>query len=207
GGGAPPPRAGAAGTAPTPSGRSRIVRRKTEQAHLVLGTNAPTRTDPDRFAFGIANTALGGGMSSRLFQEVRERRGLAYSVYSHHEMYGDAGLVSAYAGTTPARAQEVVDLIRAEIAVLAAGRLGAEEFARAKTQLRGQLLLSLEHPSSRMSRLGRSEISGGEILTVPQILRRIERTTLDDARSVAARVFSQPLTLTVLGPFAQGAIA
>ena len=206
-GGVPVARERATGTPPAPSGTSRIFRRKTEQAHLVLGTNAPTRSDPDRFAFGIANSALGGGMSSRLFQEVRERRGLAYSVYSHHEMYGDAGLVSAYAGTTPARAQEVVDLIRTEIAVLAAGRLGAEEFDRAKTQTRGQILLSLEHPSSRMSRLGRGEISGGEILTVPQILRRIERTTLDDAREAAARVFSQPLTLAVLGPFAKGAIA
>ena len=92
------------GQPPRASGRDLIKRRKTEQAHICLGTDGLSRTDPDRFAFTIVNTALGGGMSSRLFQEVREKRGLAYSVYSYHAQYTEAGLFTAYAGTTPSRA-------------------------------------------------------------------------------------------------------
>lgn len=192
---------------PVASGRSAIFRRRTEQAHLMLGTDAPSRTDPDRFPFGIVNTALGAGMSSRLFQEIREQRGLAYSVYSHHEMYADAGLFSAYAGTTPGRAQEVIDLMRAEFAELASGGLSADEFERARRQTMGSITLSLENPSSRMSRLGRGEMSEGEILTVSQLLRRLERVTLAQAREAAERVLTRPLTLAVLGPFAKGALA
>ena len=100
------------GRAPKPSGQDLVKRRKTEQAHICLGTNGLARNDPDRFAFLVVNTALGGGMSSRLFQEVRETRGLAYAVYSYHAQYTEAGLFSAYAGTTPSRARQVVSLPR-----------------------------------------------------------------------------------------------
>jgi predicted Zn-dependent peptidase len=193
------------GTPPTPSGRSLTKRRKTEQAHICLGTNGLARTDPDRFAFMIMNTALGGGMSSRLFQKIREERGLAYSVYSYHSQYTEAGIFTAYAGTTPARAHEVVGLLRDEMKDVGAGGLTEAEFERAKGHVKGSLVLSLEDPGGRMSRLGKSEISHGEILTVDQTLRRIEAVTLDDARRVAERVLSQPMTLTVLGPFASGA--
>jgi predicted Zn-dependent peptidase len=183
------------------------VRRATEQAHIVIGTNGPARADEDRFAFAVANTALGGGMSSRLFQEIREKRGLAYSVYSSHAMYADAGLFSAYAGTTPARAQEVLDLVRAELADVAAGGLTREEFERAKGHTKGSIVLSLENPGSRMSRLGRTEISEAEPLTVTQLLRRFDDVTLRDAREAAERVLTRPLALTVLGPFSKGAVA
>ena len=193
------------GTAPAPSGRSLTKRRKTEQAHICLGTNGLARTDPDRFAFMIMNTALGGGMSSRLFQKIREERGLAYSVYSYHSQYTEAGIFTAYAGTTPARAHEVVGLLRDEMQDVGAGGLTEAEFERAKGHVKGSLVLSLEDPGGRMSRLGKSEISHGEILTVDQTLRRIEAVTLDDTRRVAERVLSQPMTLTVLGPFASGA--
>jgi len=178
-----------------------VKRRKTEQAHICLGTNGLARTDPDRFAFLVVNTALGGGMSSRLFQEIREKRGLAYSVYSYHAQYTGAGLFTTYAGTTPPRAHETVALLRRELAGMRDGGLTKEEFERAKGHVKGSLVLSLEDPGSRMSRLGKSEISHGEILTVDQTLRRIEAVTLDDARRVAERVLSQPMTLTVLGPF------
>jgi len=188
------------GAAPPPSGRRLIRRKKTEQANICLGTNGLARTDPDRFAFLIVNTALGGGMSSRLFQEIREKRGLAYSVYSYHSQYTEAGLFSAYAGTLPSRAGEVIELLQRELEDLAAGGLTREEFERAKGHVKGSLVLSLEDPGSRMSRIGKSEIAHGEILTVDQSLRRIEAVTLEDARRVAERVLSQPLTLTVLGP-------
>ncbi len=192
-----------AGIAPAPSGKELIKRRKTEQAHICLGTNGLPRTDPDRFAFLVVNTALGGGMSSRLFQEIREKRGLAYSVYSYHAQYTEAGLFTAYAGTTPARAHETIALLKRELGAVRDGALTREEFDRAKGHVKGSLVLSLEDPSSRMSRLGKSEISHGDILTVSQSLRRIESVTFEDARRVAERVLSQPMTLTVLGPFSK----
>jgi predicted Zn-dependent peptidase len=195
-----------AGGRPPPASGARVVRRrKTEQAHICLGTNGLARSDPDRFAFLVVNTALGGGMSSRLFQEIRERRGLAYSVYSYHSQYTEAGLFTAYAGTTPARAEQVIALLRRELDDVASGGLTEEEFERARGHVKGSLVLSLEDPGGRMSRLGKSEIAHGEILSVSQTLARIERVTLDDARRVAKRVLSQPMTLTVLGPFAKGA--
>jgi predicted Zn-dependent peptidase len=186
---------------PSPSGRRLVKRRKTEQANICLGTNGLVRTDPDRFAFLIVNTALGGGMSSRLFQEVREKRGLAYSVYSYHAQYTEAGLFTCYAGTTPGRAEEVIALLRRELEDIRDGGLTDEEFRRAKGHVKGSIVLSLEDPGGRMSRLGKSEIAHGEILSVGQSLQRIERVTLADARRVAERVLSQPMTLTVLGPF------
>jgi predicted Zn-dependent peptidase len=196
-----------AGIPPRPSGRSSIRRRKSEQAHICIGTTGLSRHDPDRFAFGIVSNALGGGMSSRLFQEIREQRGLAYSVYCYHTMYADAGLFCAYAGTTPVRAQEVVDLIRRELRDVAEHGLTHAEFERAKGHVKGALTLSQEDPGGRMSRLGKSEIGHGEILTLGQMIRRIDAVTLEDARRAAERVLSQPMSLTVLGPFRKGEVA
>jgi predicted Zn-dependent peptidase len=196
-----------AGDAPAPSGRNLVKKRKTEQGHICLGTNGLSRQDPDRFAFGVVNAAIGGGMSSRLFQEIREKRGLAYSVYSYHTMYAEAGLFTTYAGTTPARAKQVLQILREQLADVADGGLSEEEFERAKGHMKGSLVLSLEDPGGRMSRLGKSEISHGEILTVDQILRRLEAVTYDDARRSAKRVLSQPMSLTVLGPFEKGALS
>jgi predicted Zn-dependent peptidase len=194
------------GPAPEPSGRTRIRRRKTEQAHIVLGTNGLSRSDPDRFALGIVNVALGGGMSSRLFQEVREKRGLAYSVYSYHTMFVDAGLFAAYAGTTPARARQVLSILREQLQDVADGGLTEQEFDRAKGHMKGSLVLGLDDPSGRMSRLGKSEISHGEILTVNDMLRRIDDVSYEGARGVAKRVLSQPMSLAVLGPFSKDAL-
>src|SRR5438128_1485257 len=171
--------------APVASGRRLVKRRKTEQAHICVGTDGLDRTDPDRFAFMIVNTALGGGMSSRLFQEIRERRGLAYTAYSFHSQFAEIGLFSAYAGTTPGKAREVFGLMRAQIEAVRDGDLNAEEFERAKGHVKGSTVLSLEDPGGRMSRLGKSEIANGEILTVDEILRRVERVSLDDARHIA----------------------
>jgi predicted Zn-dependent peptidase len=196
----------AAGSPPVPSGRVVVKRRDTEQAHICVGTSGLSRSDPDRFAFGVVNNAIGGGMSSRLFQEVREKRGLAYSVYSYHSMYADAGLFCAYAGTTPGRAREVLSIVRGQLEEVADKGLGPDEFERAKGHMRGSLVLSLEDPGGRMSRLGKSEISHGETLTVNQILARISAVTPEDARRASERVLSQPMTTTVLAPFGRQAL-
>jgi predicted Zn-dependent peptidase len=186
--------------APRPSGDHAIKTKRVEQVHVVLGTNGLARTDPDRFAFLIVNTALGGGMSSRLFQEIREKRGLAYTAYSYHAQYTEAGLFSAYAGTTPSRAVEVLGLMRRELEDVRDGGLTSEEFERAKSHVKGSTVLSLEDPSGRMSRLGKSEIAHGEILTLNETLARVQAVTLDDARRVAEQVLSQPMTLAAVGP-------
>ncbi|MFN2590458.1 MAG: M16 family metallopeptidase, partial [Actinomycetota bacterium] len=195
----------APGTVPAPSGATLVHPRKTEQAHICLGTNAYSRQDPERFAFGVVNSALGGGMSSRLFQEVREKRGLAYSVYSYHSMFTETGQFVAYAGTTPAKAREVLDIIRDQIHDVAGGGLAEAELERAKGHMKGALVLSLEDTSGRMSRIGKSEISHGEILSVDDVLGRIDAVTLDDATEVARRVFERPMALAVIGPFAEDA--
>jgi predicted Zn-dependent peptidase len=195
------------GTPPEPSGRSVVRRRDTEQAHICIGTSGLSRSDPDRFAFGVVNNAIGGGMSSRLFQEIREKRGLAYSVYCYHAMYTEAGLFCAYVGTTPGRAKEVISIVRGELEDVANKGLAPEEFERAKGHMKGSLVLSLEEPSGRMSRLGKSEISHGETLSVNQLLARISAVRPEDARRAADRVLSQPMTTTVLGPFDRRALA
>ena len=194
-----------AANAPKPTGATLVRNRPTEQAHICVGTNGLARSDPERFAFGVVNQALGGGMSSRLFQEIREKRGLAYSVYSYHAMYAEAGLFTVYAGTTPKRAEEVLGVIRREIDDVAGGGLTEKEFERAKGHMKGAFVLSLEDTSGRMSRIGKSEIAHGEILSVDETLDRIDQVTIEDARRVAERVLTGPMGLAVIGPFPQDA--
>jgi predicted Zn-dependent peptidase len=150
----------------------------------------------------VLNSALGGGMSSRLFQQVREKRGLAYSVYSYAEQYADTGLLGIYAGCQPRRTDEVIKLCRDELAAVAEHGIGADELARGKGQLRGSLVLGLEDTGSRMSRIGKSELVHGDLLTVGDILGRIASVTLDDVRAVAADVLTAAPSLAVVGPFA-----
>jgi predicted Zn-dependent peptidase len=180
-----------------------VKHRTTEQAHITIGTSAYSRRDPQRFAFGVVNSALGGGMSSRLFQEVREKRGLVYSIYSYHSMFAETGLFAVYAGTTPSRAHEVLNIVRHEMEDIAANGITPEELTRAKGHLKGSLVLSLEDTSGRMSRIGRSEISHGEILSVDEVLARTDAVTLEDARRVAREVFGQTMALAVIGPFGE----
>lgn len=178
-----------------------LVSRPTEQANLVLGMPGVSRVDDRRFALGVLNSALGGGMSSRLFQEVREKRGLVYSVYSYNAQYADAGLFGIYAGCLPNRVDEVLDLCRTELDKVVAGGITAEEMARGKGQLRGSLVLGLEDTSSRMSRIGKSELLYGELLSVDELLRRIDAVTDEDVRQVAQEVLGATPTLAVVGPF------
>jgi predicted Zn-dependent peptidase len=179
----------------------RLVARPIEQANLVLGCEGLSRTDDRRFALGVLNAALGGGMSSRLFQEVREKRGLAYSVYSFTSQHADTGLWGVYAGCLPAKADEVLAICQDEIGKVISDGLTDAELARGKGQLRGSLVLGLEDPSSRMSRLGKAELVYPRLEPVDEILASIERVTHDDVRAVATEVIGKPKALAVVGPF------
>jgi predicted Zn-dependent peptidase len=194
-----PPRIGGAGAAPNPG--VRLIPRRTEQANLILGTIGVSRTDDRRFALGVLNSALGGGMSSRLFQEVREKRGLAYSVYSYTSQYADTGAFGVYAGCQPAKVDEVLSICRDEVAKVAERGLTLEELARGKGQLRGSMVLGLEDTGSRMSRIGKSELVYEELLSVDDVLTKIDAVTPDDIQTVARDILAQPMTLTVVGPF------
>ena len=186
---------------PTALCGSVVEDRPTEQAHLVLGTHGVHRDDDRRWALSVLNNAVGGGMSSRLFQEVREKRGLAYSVYSYTSSSADAGMFGVYAGCTPAKVDEVLHLVRDELAAVADKGLLDEEVARAKGQLRGSLVLGLEDTGSQMSRIGKAELVQGEVLPVEELLARLAAVTPDDVRAVADEVLRRPLSLGIIGPF------
>ena len=199
-----PPRLSGPGAPPAMPG-VRLVSRRTEQANVVLGTDALARTDERRFALGVLNAALGGGMSSRLFQEVREKRGLAYSVYSFVSQHADSGMFGVYAGCLPAKTDEVLAICRDEIEKVLASGLTEPELERGKGQMRGSTVLGLEDPSSRMSRLGKSELVYPRLEPVDDILAKIEAVTQDDVREVAELVLGKPKVLAVVGPFDEDA--
>jgi predicted Zn-dependent peptidase len=183
------------------AGGVEVVRRTTEQANLVLGVPGVRRTDDRRFALGVLNNALGGGMSSRLFQEVREKRGLAYSVYSYNAQYADTGLFGVYVGCLPKKIDQVLGICRDELAKVVEHGIAEDELARGKGQMRTSLVLGLEDTGSRMSRVGKGELAYGELLSIDEILSRIDAVTLDDIRAVADSVLSAAPTLAVIGPF------
>ena len=174
--------------------------RPLEQVNLVLGVKGITRTDERRFALGVLNTALGGGTSSRLFQEVREHRGLAYSVYSFANHHADAGLVGVSVGCLPGKLDDVLATVRGELGKVAADGITAEELARGKGQLRGGMVLGLEDSGSRMSRLGKAELVYDELLSIDEVLARIDGVTLDEVQAIARELFTQPELLAVVGP-------
>ncbi len=171
-----------------------------EQVNLVLGMEGLVRDDDRRFALGVLNTALGGGTSSRLFQEVREHRGLAYSVFSFASHHADSGLVGVSVGCLPNKLDDVLAVVREELAKVAASGITAEELARGKGMLRGGLVLGLEDSGSRMSRLGKAELVHDELLSIDEVITRIDAVTLEEVREVAALVFSRPEILAVVGP-------
>ena len=150
-----------------------VVRRATEQANVLVGTTSLTATDERRYPMSVLNAVLGGGMSSRLFQEVREKRGLAYSVYSFAQGYSDAGYFGLYAGCAPAKLDQVLALMRAELERLAEHGISEDELERGVGQLRGGLVLGMEDTGSRMSRLGKAELVYGEYVGLDEALHRI----------------------------------
>ncbi len=179
-----------------------VYDRRTEQAHIVLGTLGLPRSHPDRFTLAVLDNILGGGMSSRLFQKVREERSLAYSIFSYHSMYVETGLVGVYAGTNPENASAVMELIKEELENILARGVTEEEVERAKGHIKGNLVLSLEDSGSRMTRLGKAEVSGGEILSLDELLARIDAVTPEDVHRLAHRLFApRKLVATLIGPF------
>ncbi|MDQ2813515.1 MAG: insulinase family protein [Actinomycetota bacterium] len=178
-----------------------LISRGIEQANLVLGCEALARTDERRFALGVLNAAFGGGMSSRLFQEVREKRGLAYSVYSFSGQHADTGMWGIYVGCLPSKADDVLAICAEEIARVVEGGLTDAELDRGKGQVRGSIVLSLEDPSSRMSRLGKSELVYPRLEPVDEVLAAIDAVSHDDIRAVAAEILTRPKALAVVGPF------
>ncbi|WP_084965520.1 M16 family metallopeptidase [Thermoactinospora rubra] len=178
-----------------------VIDRPTEQANLVFGTAGLPRNDDRRFALGVLNAAFGGGMSSRLFQEVREKRGLAYSAYSYTSSYSDTGQFGIYVGCLPPKIDEVLKVVRDEAEYVAEHGLTDEEIALGKGQMRGSLVLGLEDTGSRMSRLGKSELVHERLMTVDEILARIEAVTKEEIQAVAREILQRPKTLAVLGPY------
>ena len=194
---------------PRAAGRVRLPARRglalrtddSEQAHLMLGVPALDRHDPRRPVLAVLNTALGGGPSSRLFQQVREQRGLAYSVYSSSVSYADAGAFSVYAGCAPERLEEVVTVIQDVLSEVATHGLTPAEVTRAQGNLRGGLVLGLEDTPSRMNRIGRSELDYGHQRTVTDSLDRITAVMPADVAALAGELLSLPFTAAVVGPF------
>ncbi len=178
-----------------------VVTRDTEQAHLVIGGESLKRGDDRRFAFGILNHVIGGGMSSRLFRRIREERGLAYAVYAFRMPYADSGAFGVYVGTTPHQTSEVLSLVRQELENAVEYGLSSEELDRAKGNMKGGLALSMEDTSSRMVRLGRHELTGIAHLTLDETVARIEAVTLGEIHTVAKEIYGGPFVLGAVGPF------
>jgi predicted Zn-dependent peptidase len=186
---------------PALTGQVRVEEDDTEQAHLCLGWRCPSAVDDDRWALAVANQVLGGGMASRLFQQVREERGLAYSVYSHPSTYSDSGYLTVYCGTSPKRVQQTLAVIDEVVADLLAHGITDAERSVAAGYLEGSLLLSMEDSGGRMGRLGRMLMQRDEITSVDDQVERIRRVTTDDVHAVLRRVFDAPRVLAAVGPF------
>src|SRR6478735_6444955 len=178
-----------------------VVKRAVEQANIIMGCPTIVATDERRYVMSVLNAVLGGGMSSRLFQEIREKRGLVYSTYSFASSYADAGYFGMYAGCTPSKVRQVLDLLAVELDKLAEHGISDDELRKAVGQLGGGIVLALEDTGSRMSRLGRAELVSGEYQDIDETLRLIKAVTVEQVQELAAELAAAPRTVTVVGPF------
>ncbi len=178
-----------------------VVRRTTEQAHLVYGARSVSRFDERRWALAVLNHVLGGGLSSRLFQKVREQRGLAYSVWSERAAYADAGSLAVVVGTAPEHVDEVLRIVHGELELLAGDGITERELAVAKGYLRAEMLLSGEDSGARMSRIGASLLLHDEVLSMDEILGKIEAVDRAQVQAAAVLLAASPRTMSAVGPF------
>jgi predicted Zn-dependent peptidase len=178
-----------------------LIKRDAEQTHMLLGVRTPGRHWEHRWALSVLNAALGGGLSSRLFQQIRESRGLAYSVYSTVDMFSECGALSVYAASLPERFADVASVTADVLSAVARDGITADECRIAKGSLRGGLVLGLEDSASRMNRIGRSELNYGEHRGLSQALANIDSVTLDEVNAVARNLLRKPLGAAVLGPY------
>ena len=179
----------------------RFLAKETEQYHVCLSGQGIPRTDERRFAASVLDAIVGGSASSRLFQEIREKRGMAYSVYSFSSMYGETGHVGLYVGTREEHVGESLEIAVAELDDLAAGNVRPEELARAKENLKGRLLLSLEATATRMTRLGKGTVTETPLLDIPEIVRRTEAVAVGDVAELAAELLDvSRLSAAGIGP-------
>jgi predicted Zn-dependent peptidase len=189
-------------SAPGPEARQlHVVRRPTEQAHVVYGMRSVSRYDDRRWSLAVLNHVLGGGLSSRLFQKVREERGLAYSVWSERAAYQDAGSLAVVVGTAPDHVDEVLRIVTGELELLASHGITDRELAVAKGNLRAELLLSGEDSGARMGRIGSSLLLHGEVQSIDRVLARIEAVGRDEVLAQAQALVQAPRTLSAVGPF------
>ena len=169
--------------------------------HILLGVPGLGQDDEDIYAMHIFNNIIGGGLSSRLFQKIREQRGLAYSVYSYHSTYVDTGLFAIYAGTSPKNTKEVIECILQEIMDMKQKGITADELARTKAQIKGGLYLGLESVSSRMSRLGKTELTYNRVLLPEEVIEKLEKVTLEDVLRLIGRLWQKDkISIMTLGP-------
>ena len=178
-----------------------LIYRKSEQANILLGFPSIDRNDERRFALSVLTSALGGGMSSRLFQEVREKRGLAYSVYASMQQFAGAGILSLYAGCNPASSQEVTSIFRDVLGDVVTSGLTDEELERAKGQVAGSMVLGQEDTGSRMVRIGKSELVYGEIKSMDEILANVREVDQRQIAELAKEIFTAQPTLAIVGPY------
>jgi predicted Zn-dependent peptidase len=180
-------------------GGSVIREKKTEQNHICLSLPGCSLEDENLYAMVILNNLVGGGMSSRLFQEIREKRGLAYSIFSYHSAHMDSGLFTIYAGTAPKQTEEVMKVMMDLLSDVANHGLTDVELKRGKEQLKGSLILSLESTSSRMNRLGKNELMLGKHYSLDEIIQRIEAVQLNQIKKLSSDLFSHPFALAMVG--------
>ena len=188
------------GPVPKNRGSSHLMSKDLEQVHICFGTDGPSAVDDTRHAGYILNSILGNGMSSRLFQEVREKRGLAYAVYSFLSSYSDTGMFGVYAGCDPKRLEELLTTVGKETLRLAES-ITEEDVRTAKSQIRGNIILAMESTEARMNRLAKGEYFFNRYITLDEIISALEAVTVEQVRDIAEQMInSNGLTIVALGP-------
>ncbi len=194
--------------APKITSKIHIFNKNLEQVHLCMGTKGISQTHPFRFAGYVLNVLLGGSMSSRLFQEIREKRGLAYAVYSYLSSYSDTGTLTIYAGTTHKKIKKVIELILKELRKFKEKPLEKNELEKAKEQLKGNILLSYESTDNRMSRLAKGELYFGRFIPLREILSGIKKVSVEDVQQLAQQLFQKnTFSLVALGKIKESEIS